>query len=629
MAGGFILCKFSYEKKISGLIQNKLPTIFITVLVLGIIILAACNRFANRKSFDRVITKKSLAAYDRLANRKSFDKVIAEKTPDIMFLSEKSILLKVALLYPIIIFFVCGFLGSSIFFMSTDKQVLNLLWQNKGPVENLEINALGRISSHVKNMNGTSFFSISIDKLQLKDLSFGREQTINVKDEVFVKIRTNDRYFLKRDDLISFNCSVSNNEGFMSLMAYQGNVIKIGSGSTGKINNYYTDDINNYDTNKTGSNTAGKANSIVGTHKLSDITQKIYNIRSKFYECIRNTFYNSLDYTAAALSEAIILGNTNNIPEKTLTDFRKSGIYHLIAISGLHITFFIYLATVLLNFILRPSTAAGKYIRILKLTSFIFIIMILFLYNFIAGEKASALRATVMSVFVLTANLMERQYNKKIILSISFILLLTLNPEFFYNWGFWLSFASMAGIIYLNPIITDLFRFIRKRLQKAGSYFFGSFPDTGDPDSGYKRSIRKSPRENYFISSIITTVSVNIFIFPVLIFLFKELPVFSIPANLLAAPVFYMLLAILLAASFLALLWPPFGGFIIKPAGLLVEVLLKIARIYKISDFNVISLSNLKPYHMVIYYFALAAVSIALSLWLNRKKSKAGNSLRI
>jgi len=284
------------------------------------------------------------------------------------------------------------------------------------------------------------------------------------------------------------------------------------------------------------------------------------------------------------------------------------------------------MATGFLNFILRLLSAGRKNQSVLRFISFIFIILILFLYNFIAGEKASALRATVMSVFVLTANLMERQYNKKIILSLSFILLLTLNPEFFYNWGFWLSFTSMAGILYLNPVITDLFKFIRKSVQKLGSHIFGSFPDADDPESAYRRSKRRLRGENYFVSSIIITVSVNIFIFPALIYLFKELPVFSIPANLMASPIFYMLLAILLTASFLAILWPPLGGFILKPAGLIVEVLLKIARIYKISDFNIISLSNLKVYHMVIYYFVLAAVFIALSLWLDRKKTRSWKS---
>ena len=549
---------------------------------MGIIILAFCSRLASRKSFD------------------------------------KAILLKVALLYPIVIFFVCGFFCSSIFFMSTDKQVLSLLWQNAGPAENLEINVLGRVSSHVNNKNGTSYFSLATDKLLLKDLTSGNEQTINAKDEVFVRIRTNDSYFLKRDDLISFNCRVLSNEGFMSLTAYQDNVIKIDSGNANTTTNDTANTPNTVNTlriNNTGS-----------THSLLNMTQKIYNIRSRFYECIRKTFYNNLDYNSAALCEAIILGNTNNISEKILTDFRKSGIYHLIAISGLHITFFIYLLTVFLNFILRPSSSAGRGPRVLRLVTFIFIILILFLYNFVAGEKASALRATVMSVFVLTANIMERQYNKKIILSISFIILLTLNPEFFYNWGFWLSFSSMAGILYINPVITDLFKFIRKSVQKSGSRIFGSFPDADDPDSAYKRSKRRLSGENYFVSSIITTVSVNIFIFPVLIFLFKELPVFSIPANLMASPVFYMLLAILLTASFLALLWPPLGGFILKPAGLIVEVLLRIARIYKISDFNVISLSNLKVYHMVIYYFVLAAVFITLSLWLDRKKTRGRKS---
>ena len=126
--------------------------------------------------------------------------------------------------------------------MSTDKQVLNLLWQNAGPAENLEINVLGRVSSHVNNKNGTSYFSLATDKLLLKDLSSGIEQTINAKDEVFVRIRTNDRYFLKRDDLISFNCRVLSNEGFMSLMAYQDNVIKIDSGNAADKHNQYNND---------------------------------------------------------------------------------------------------------------------------------------------------------------------------------------------------------------------------------------------------------------------------------------------------------------------------------------------------------------------------------------------------
>jgi ComEC/Rec2-related protein len=533
---------------------------------LGIIILVFCGRFAPRNSFGGLIGKK---------------------TGSSSFSPGRNILLKVALLYPVAIFFVCGFFSSSIFFLSTDNQVLDLLWQNAGPVENVEINVMGRVSNHVNNANGTSYFSLVTDKLLLRDLSSGIKQTINAKDEVFVRVRTNDKYFLKRDDFIGFNCKVLSSGGFMSLAAYQDNVVKIGS------NNTY---------------------------------QKIYNIRSRFYECIRNTFYNNLAYNSAAICEAIILGNANNIPEKTLTDFRKSGIYHLIAISGLHITFFIYLATIFLSFILKPSRAEGRKLKFLRFAAYILIIIVLFLYNFIAGERASALRATVMSVFVLTANLMERQYNKKIILSISFIILLTLNPEFFYNWGFWLSFVSMAGILYLSPVITDLFRFIRKSVQKLGSHFFGSFPDSDDPENDYKRSKRRQHGENYFVSSIITTFSVNIFIFPVLIYLFKELPVFSVPANMMASPVFYMLLAILLTASFLALLWPPLGGFILKPAGLIIEVLLKIARIYKISDFNVISFSKLKAYHMAIYYFIMATVFIVLSLWLDRKKAKCPKS---
>ncbi|MBU4293488.1 MAG: ComEC/Rec2 family competence protein [Actinobacteria bacterium] len=61
------------------------------------------------------------------------------------------------------------------------------------------------------------------------------------------------------------------------------------------------------------------------------------------------------------------------------------------------------------------------------------------------------------------------------LLSLSSILLLTLNPGFFYNWEFWLSFASMVGILYLNPIFTDLLRSIRKRVQKLGGYFFMQF----------------------------------------------------------------------------------------------------------------------------------------------------------
>ena len=47
---------------------------------------------------------------------------------------------------------------------------------------------------------------------------------------------------------------------------------------------------------------------------------------------------------------------------------------------------------------------------------------------------------------------------------------------------------------------------------------------------------------------------------------------------------------------------------------------------FGLAKFNVITLSNLKAYHIIIYYFALAAVFIALSLWLDRKKTRGRKS---
>ena len=136
----------------------------------------------------------------------------------------------------------------------------------------------------------------------------------------------------------------------------------------------------------------------------------------------------------------ILLGESSYLDPDVRDDFSHAGIAHILALSGLHMGIIISIVF----FILKPL----DYIRLRRLKIFVAMACIV-AYLFITGMSVSAVRATIMIMFVLTARLTYRRYSSLNTLFGSALLILTFSPDSMYDVGFQLSFMSVLSILLL------------------------------------------------------------------------------------------------------------------------------------------------------------------------------------
>ncbi|MFQ3839145.1 DNA internalization-related competence protein ComEC/Rec2 [Staphylococcus pseudoxylosus] len=138
---------------------------------------------------------------------------------------------------------------------------------------------------------------------------------------------------------------------------------------------------------------------------------------------------------------ALISGDVSEISKDDIDKYKDIGIYHLLAISGMHIGTLTSILYFLLNHMKWP-------IVIIKIA----ICVILPLYVFYIGLAPSAIRATMtcLLLIILSKSIAKNALN---ILSLSFIFMTSLHPPFVYHLGFQFSFLITFFILFALPIL--------------------------------------------------------------------------------------------------------------------------------------------------------------------------------
>lgn len=146
------------------------------------------------------------------------------------------------------------------------------------------------------------------------------------------------------------------------------------------------------------------------------------------------------DYDNRALLQASFLGNTEYLSPFIKDTFRKSGIYHLIAISGLNTA----MLSSALYFVLRLFPLG-------RTATHLICIAALWAYLPFVGMIPSLFRATIMTTLVIAALLFEKKNYTLQTLGLAGTFWLVLSPESLFEPGYQLSFAATAGILTLFP----------------------------------------------------------------------------------------------------------------------------------------------------------------------------------
>ena len=184
--------------------------------------------------------------------------------------------------------------------------------------------------------------------------------------------------------------------------------------------------------------------------QLSNTKSSLVGISGKFRNKIQKSLlkYNFKRDELAVIT-ALLLGQRQEISKELLTDYASAGAIHILAVSGLHVGIIL----LILSFLFKPieKIKNGTYLKALC------IVLLLWMFAFIAGLSASVVRAVTMFTFLAIGQSLQRKKVVEFSLISSMLFLLILKPMFLFDVGFQLSYLAVFGIIWVQPKLGTLY----------------------------------------------------------------------------------------------------------------------------------------------------------------------------
>lgn len=270
----------------------------------------------------------------------------------------------------------------------------------------------------------------------------------------------------------------------------------------------------------------------VGEDKGGRLVLVLSKIKHAFEEKIDR----ALPEPHAAFLKGLTLGERESLPEELVEDFKRTGVTHIIALSGYNITlvanFFIWTLlafTLPFRFAFWIATAG------------------IALFVLLTGASPSVTRAGVMGILILVARREGRLYSIRNALAFAGAAMIFHNPKILrFDAAFQLSFLATLGLVYLSPRVERWLDIVRSR----AALLRGRMLPRRDPHFERRALF---PFRRIFIE----TLSAQIAVLPLLIFLFGRVSLVSPVTNLLVivAVPHSMILGFLTGA--LGFVWDP------------------------------------------------------------------------
>lgn len=154
-------------------------------------------------------------------------------------------------------------------------------------------------------------------------------------------------------------------------------------------------------------------------------------------------FENHFEGDTLIVLKGLILGDSSDFSNSLKTCLKENGILHLFAVSGLHISLFILLISLLLSMF-----------KIKDEWSEAIILIFLFIYIILTSFSISILRAGLMYFFsIINKRLFDKTFSSMDVISFTFLVLVLINPFSAYNTGFILSFTVSFTIVLLSSLL--------------------------------------------------------------------------------------------------------------------------------------------------------------------------------
>ena len=278
----------------------------------------------------------------------------------------------------------------------------------------------------------------------------------------------------------------------------------------------------------------------------------------------------------SAIFTGLILGDTSKVEEEVNEDFKIANISHVLAISGMHITYIV----IGIELLLKKGIGKRK-TRIIT-------IIILVMYMFITGFTPSVVRASIMGIIMLISKLIHRKNDIWTSISLSLLILLIYNPFLILNVGLQLSYLGTIGIVCFNKNVYNFLRKLKIRNKKIKYRINRKFILFMDK-----------------IKEILSvTLSAQIVILPILLFNFNILGIYFFISNILVS----IIIGPIIIIGFICILISFISIEIAKILSIFmsvgIQILISISEISHL-PFSKIYIPTPKVWQIVIYYICV------------------------
>jgi competence protein ComEC len=280
----------------------------------------------------------------------------------------------------------------------------------------------------------------------------------------------------------------------------------------------------------------------------------------------RSLYQSVLPPVSASLLMGMVFGANEKFPDDFRLALQTTGVLHVIAASGMNVTFvsaaLLYTLGLFLN--RRNALVIGS-------------LGIIF-YVFLVGFQPSILRASIMGLLAFGAGLLGRQNMAVFALFFSGYLLLLWQPNFLFDVGFQLSFMATLGIVFVKPLLDG----VLNRL--------GKFGELGG-------------------ETITTTLAAQLGTLPILLGVFGQFGLLSVLVNALVLWTVPFVMVFGSLAAIFGLLFHPLGELFLYPAYPFLIFFETVVSFFGKSDLliqtNSLPLSLLIGYYLVLTAFVL------------------------
>ncbi len=219
------------------------------------------------------------------------------------------------------------------------------------------------------------------------------------------------------------------------------------------------------------------------------ISKNLFKFKQSFLENIKKV----LGEPHAALAGGLVVGEKSALGNDLIDDFRKTGLIHIVVLSGYNITIVADSIRRILAFLPRNIGLGLGGIGIIA-------------FGILVGGGATVVRSCIMAIIGLISVILRKDYNVTKALFIAAALMLIQNPLILiYDPSFQLSFLATFGLILLSSPIEKRLGFITEKFGLRGLFA--------------------------------STLATQIFVSPYILYMMGQLSIIGIMVNILVLPI--------------------------------------------------------------------------------------------